>query len=115
MATDLKQTRHTSAKEGPAPTQLGLCPRPPSETSTSCLSFPSGPWDVHQPPPQVSLHAHMSGVSKHGHRHITTGTKLCHWHLGTRSEAGLDTALTQVSTTRPTLILPTTSWSCHKH
>lgn len=55
MATALKQTRHTSAKEGPAPTQLGLCPRPPSETSTSCLSFPSGPWDVHQPPPQVSF------------------------------------------------------------
>lgn len=59
MATVLKQARHTGAKEGPAPTPAGipgrLCLQPPSEISTSCLSFPSGLQMSTKHPSQVSF------------------------------------------------------------
>lgn len=74
---------HAGAKEGPAPTPAGspgqLCLQLSSKTSTSCLSFPSGPWMSKHPISGV-FHAHKSGVSKHDHRHIATGTELCYWH-----------------------------------
>lgn len=76
--------------------------------------YPQG----HRCPPSTPLRcasAHKSGVSKHDHRHITTGTKLCHWHLGTRSEAGCNTAVSSQVLTRLSLIRPTTSWSCREH
>lgn len=61
VATVLKQTRHTGVKEGPTPTPAGipgqLYLQPPSETSTSCLSFPSGPWMSTKHPSQVPFEA----------------------------------------------------------
>lgn len=89
LASVLKQARHAGAKEGPAPTPAGipgrLCLQPPSETpSHFLLVLPLRAADVHQAPLSGILHAHKSGVSKHDHRCMATGTKLCHWHLGTR-------------------------------
>lgn len=59
MAIVLKQARRAGAKEGPASTPAGipgrLCLQPPSETSTFCVSFPSGPLMSTKHPSQVSF------------------------------------------------------------